>query len=205
MVVNHFPNDRLYSDDSQVGQYFQLELRVELARRGCPLPAPLEEMMVFPRAVRGQATLVRWRRGDSTSDDWGRAVRQPHDYCVELPPGVFLLDLDYPGALKVLGPRLPDGFGLVASSPGRYHVWICGETPPRQYIGQLDRFQEFVEVHGEGRMAILPPSLHIGIGRPYRWLRRFLGAKSTTSETLGIVVKVFKDDRLVEYRVAGRT
>jgi len=169
---------------------FQQQLLNELACRGCPLPAPLADRTVFPRAVRGRATLVHWRRGDSAVEDWVLALGQPHGWCIEIPEGVFFLDLDRGGdrTLHLLASRLPVGYGLVQSSQGRYHIWVNGEASPGQHIGRLDGSQELVEVHGSGRLATLPPSLHVGTGRPYSWLRRFLGTASVTPEALGIAV-----------------
>ena len=101
---------------------FQAALRRELVCHHCPLPAPLAGAIVFPRAFRGRATLVRWRRSDSSAAKWTAALHRPHGWCVEIPEGVFLLDLDKEGTLQFLVPRLPQGYGLVESSPGHHHV-----------------------------------------------------------------------------------
>lgn len=167
---------------------FQVALRRELAGLKCPLPAPLDSVIVFPRAFRGRATLVHWRQGDSSAAEWALAIRKRHGWCLQIPPGIFLLDLDKPGVLELLAPRFPAGYGLVQSSPGRYHIWLCGTAPPGAHIGQVEG--QSVEVHAAPRLATLPPSLHIDIGKPYRWLRPFLGTAPTSPEDLGIVIEV---------------
>jgi len=165
---------------------FQAALRRELAHHRCPLPAPLSGVVIFPRAFRGRATLIRWRQGDSSPADWADAIRKPHGWCCEIPRGVFLLDLDREGALELLVTRLPHGFGLVQSSPGRYHVWLSGEAPPGQHLGHME--DHILEVHGPGRLATLPPSRHVDTGKPYHWLNRFLGTVPVKPEDLGIVL-----------------
>lgn len=164
---------------------FQTALWRELAILKCPLPAPLFGATIFPRASRGRATLVNWRQGSSPAE-WAAAVRKPHGWACEIPPGVFLLDLDKAGALELLALRLPAGHGLVRSSPGRYHVWLCGDAPPGNHIGKIDGCS--FEVHGPGRLATLPPSLHVDTGQPYSWLHPFVGNKPTTPQELGIVI-----------------
>jgi hypothetical protein len=131
--------------------------------------------------------MVHWRRGDNSAADWANAIRKPHGWCCSIPPGVFLLDLDREGTLELLVPLLPQGFGLVQSSPGRYHVWLCGEAPPGNHTGKIDG--SALEVHGSGRLATLPPSRHVNTGRPYRWLRPFLGNVPTTPHGLGIILE----------------
>lgn len=165
---------------------FQEALRRELQGLGCPIPGPLVGAPVFPRRVQGRATLVHWRQGDSSPADWAVAIRKPHGWCLEIPQGVFLLDLDRPGALETLLPRLSKGFGLVESSPAHYHIWLCGEAPPAQHLGHVDSHK--LEIHGPGRLATLPPTRHVDTGRPYRWLRPFLGNAPTRPQDLGIVV-----------------
>lgn len=165
---------------------FQTALRRELVYHRCPMPTPLHGATVFPRAFRGRATLVYWRRGSSAAD-WAAAIRKPHGWVCEIPRGVFLLDLDKEGALELLTARLPQGYGLVQSSPGKFHVWLCGEAPPGQHVGHLDGAS--LEVHGPGRLATLPPSLHVDTGRRYQWLRPFLGTVPTTPNTLGVILE----------------
>lgn len=162
---------------------FQAALRRELAILKCPLLAPLDGATIFPRAWRGRATLVNWRRGSSPAE-WSKAVRKRHGWCLEIPPDVFLLDLDHEGALEILAPRLPAGHGLVQSSPGRYHVWLYGDAPPGNHIGKAG--DASLEVHGPGRLATLPPSLHVDFGNPYRWLRPFKGNIPTRPAELDI-------------------
>jgi hypothetical protein len=167
---------------------FQVALRRELANLKCPLPAPLTSATVFPRAWRGRAALVHWRRGDSSAAEWAAAVRKRHGWCCEIPPGVFLLDLDRAGVLELLLPKLPQGYGLVESSPGKYHIWLCGTVLPGNHLGRLD--ESILEVHGAGRLATLPPSLHVDTSRPYRWARAFAGTRSITPQDIGIVVDI---------------
>jgi hypothetical protein len=165
---------------------FQVALRKELANLRCPLPAPLAGAIIFPRAVRGRATLVRWRQG-SCAAEWAAAVRRRHGWCVEIPPSIFLLDLDKEGTLQVLMRRLPEGYGLVQSSLGHFHVWLCGEAQSGNHLGHIER--STLEIHGPGRLATLPPTLHVDTGLAYRWLRPFLGTVPTSPQNLGIVME----------------
>lgn len=165
---------------------FQAALRRELAILKNPLPAPLANAMIFPRARQGRATLVNWRRGSSPAD-WAAAIRKAHGWTCEIPPGIFLLDLDKGGVLEILVPRLPDGYGLVESSPSRYHIWLQGDAEPGNHIGKLENV--FLEVHGPGRLATLPPSLHVDFGRPYRWIRPFMGTVPTRPADMDIFME----------------
>jgi hypothetical protein len=168
---------------------FQVALRNELAHCSCPLPAPLDTAggIIFPRAYRGRAALVKWRQG-SPDTEWAAALRQPHGFCLEIPEHILLLDLDKPGVLELLQCKLPAGYGLVSSSPGKFHIWLNGTAPAGNHIGTIGGIE--LEVAGRGKLATLPPSLHLGTGRAYRWLQPFLGTVPTCPEDLGIIINV---------------
>ena len=121
-------------------------------------------------ATPGKHPASRWKGVEPSYWELREQQRWHHNICLltGTPSGVLVGDVDprHGGKIETLWERGWPQDTPISETGGGYHVFVqC----PASGVRSLDKYAQGVEIKADGRILILPPSLHPS-DRRYRWM-----------------------------------